>query len=381
MKTFYDEQKRAYRVDTDSPLGDGAEGFVCNIEGMPDKVAKILKDNATDAYLKEASQKISAMSNMFAGLDPDRRAAISSQITWPEITLFDSAGKFCGFIMQKITGHKTLDHAYAESQTLSRRFTFFGKVLIAQNLCIAVNQVHRLRCVVGDFNPRNIMVDVERGTVFLCDADSFHLRAKSIVRGREVQVYLPTKKGRPELEPPELHAYAKAQKASLETLPQPSFNLESDLFALAIHIFQLLMNGTHPYALAINPADRVGSIGSVDVSWVANIREGRYVYSTDPAVAKKVKGYIPPSYAPDFKIFSPPLQKLFERAFVTDASAAKTLARSPGDGKYFTMDNLVRPSAAEWYHALDAFKKHLRTCRKNSSHLYGDHLTACPWCD
>lgn len=379
MEKYFDKQGKSYSVDLDSPLGRGADGYVCNLVGMPDKVAKICKEDATDESLKEAAIKVAVMADTFANFDAKRRSEFSSQITWPEKALYDSSGKYKGFIMQKIVGHQTLDNAYAESQALSRNFTFAEKILIARNLCVAVHLVHSIGCVVGDFNPRNIMVDLKKGTVFLCDADSFHLRVETVVRNRKVREYLPTKKGRPELLPPELQDFASRQKASLDKIPQPSFNRETDLFALAIHIFQLLMSGTHPFALEINPAKLVDSISNIDVSWVANIRNGRYVFSNSPSLKKVRNEYNPPSYAPDYAIIPPALQVMFDRAFVLDSNARKRLAREPGDEKYFSSET-VRPSASEWYFALDYYYKHLVTCDKDKSHRYGDHLTRCPWC-
>ncbi len=383
MTYYWDGRGTRYAVKTEERLGGGGEGTIYPIDGMEGKCAKIFHDNVDAAKLSALSRKICYMQEMFARLDSETKRVMRKQVTWPEVVLLDSKKRFAGYIMPKIVGHETLNCAYLKGQQTQSSFTFAEKVQIAKNLCIAVNLMHeRMHTVVGDFNCANIMHSIREGTVYLVDADSFHIQSHEQIRGRQITGYMPTNVGRPEYLPRELHDYIRTQNASLDTLPQPSFNVESDRFGLAIHIFQLLMNGTHPYGLRVNPAkkSRSYSVSKLDISWAENIRKNRYVYSKSPHLYQIIYQFAPPTFAPSYDVIPDYLQAMFERAFVTSPEQEQTLARTPGDGKY--MSTNVRPSAGEWYQALDRFSRELQTCRANpKEHQYGKHLTACPWCE
>lgn len=383
MAVFWDQYgKKSYMVDVGNILASGGEGDIHTIQGYSRKVAKLLHSDTPAAKMRSLEKKITYMAQMYDHMPPKIRAAVSTQISWPEVALFDASKKFCGYIMQKITDHETLDCAYLESQQTKSNFTFAQKIIIAKNLCVVVNIMHSyLHCVIGDFNSKNIMVSIKKGTVYLVDTDSFHLRYTEEIRGRKVTGYMPTLVGRPEYLPKEMHDFIMSQNAQLDTLPQPSFNQESDLFGLAIHVFQLLMNGTHPYGLRINPANKTPSISvsKTDISWAENIKKSRYVYSKTPNVIKLLGHYLPPKFAPSYDIIPDYLQDLFERAFVIQPADEVILSRKSGDGKYYS-STPVRPTAAEWYHALERFSKNLTVCRNNPKHQYGNHLKSCPWC-
>lgn len=380
MEIFTDQHGKTYQINTASPIAQGGEGIVCSIQGYPNLVAKIF--NADSPALKSNSivNKINYMAKLYDETDDKTRKIIQSQITWIQAVLKDKSGAFKGYIMQKVTGHITLQEAFSTSQNNRSNFTFKDKVQIAKNLCIAVNIMHVLGCVVGDFNAKNILVDIKKGTVYLVDTDSFHMAYDETRRGRTITRYYPTLVGRPEYLPKELHEYVNSQHATLDNVAQPSFNRESDLFALAIHIFQLLMNGTQPFGLKVNPAHRVESVSAVDVSWATNIKLGRYVYSDKPELSRIRQNFIPPDFAPPVEVLSRKLRELFDRAFVVSASDEKKLKRATGDNKYFS-DPPVRPSAEEWYKALEAFEKSLVECKRASGHYYGNHLSSCPWCN
>lgn len=382
MALFVDQKGKKYTINTGNVIASGGEGDICSVQGMPSKVAKLFRIDTPAQKIKILENKITYMTQFYDHMSPKMRDIVSSQITWPEAKLMDSSGKFRGYIMQKISMHETLDCAYLESQKTQSNFSFSEKICIAKNLCIAVNIMHSaLHCVVGDFNAKNIMVNVKTGTVYLVDADSFHLRYTEEIRGRKVTGYMPALVGRPEYLPKELHDYITNQNAQLDTLPQPSFNRESDLFGLAIHIFQLLMNGTHPYGLRINPANKTPSISvsKVDITWAENIKRERYVYSKTPSVIKRILHYLPPTFAPPYEIIPDYLQALFEKAFVIKPENQIQLSRKSGDGKYYS-DISIRPSASEWYYALNRFSNELKVCSVNPRHQYGKHLNKCPWC-
>ena len=137
---------------------------------------------------------------------------------------------------------------------------------------------------------------------------------------------------------------------TLDKLPLPTFTVESDLFALAEHIFALLMNGCHPFACA-------SSNPNVFPQPVDNIRNGF------TPVFQKQSGLTIPAYAPEISILPKNIQQYFFRAFVDGNKNPK-----------------ARPTAEEWYTVLREMKNHLCLCSRNSRHIFSDHLSSCPWC-
>ena len=57
------------------------------------------------------------------------------------------------------------------------------------------------------------------------------------------------------------------------------------------------------------------------------------------------------------------IQKLFRHAFVASHSTPS-----------------LRPSAEEWYNALEQLEGNLKTCLKNTQHIYYYGAKECPWC-
>jgi hypothetical protein len=135
--------------------------------------------------------------------------------------------------------------------------------------------------------------------------------------------------------------------------PLPTFTKESDNFALAIHVFRLLMNGFNPY-IGINDSVRVSQASPA----MGNEAVKRDEYCFKPG-KKPYSVAIPPLTAMPEEI-----RKLFTRAFIAG-----------------TKDPRKRPNAAEWHKALENYKNTLKTCNCDPYHQYGKHLTACPWCE
>ena len=386
MPVLTDQHGKKYSITDSDRFAGGGEGALYHIPGNKDLVIKLYHDTTPSEDLKRFEKKIEALTDYYDGRSPQTQKIIYDQIAWPISFLRDSYGNFRGFTMRNLSGCEELCNVYANNQSRYSKsdFSFAEKIHVAKNLCIAVNVMHdHLRFVVGDFNAKNFMVDYKKGYVYLIDADSFHLRYYENIRGRRMERYLPALVCRPEYLPPEMHQYISDQKVKISELPQPSFNLESDLFGLAIHIFQLLMNGTHPYGVKANPAHRTHSFSpsKADIGWAEGIKYNRYVYSKNPQILKLIFHYLPPDDAPPYSLLPDYLQQMFERAFViTDPTSKAQLARQAGDRKYFS-DHPVRPTAAEWYGALDRFAHEQIRCKKNPRHEYGIHLRSCPWCE
>jgi len=155
-------------------------------------------------------------------------------IAWPIDLLITNQRQGVGFLMPRISGLHTLFSIYnpQSRQKTCPRFTYKYLVRVARNLATAVSALHAASCVIGDINESNTMVSSD-ALITLVDTDSCQIRnplTNEIFR-------CPVGKG--EFTPPELQG-----ETFREHFRQPAH----DLFGLAVLIFQLLMEGIHPFA-------------------------------------------------------------------------------------------------------------------------------------
>ncbi|MGH7225803.1 MAG: hypothetical protein ACRELF_21500, partial [Gemmataceae bacterium] len=140
--------------------------------------------------------------------------------------------------------------------------------------------------------------------------------------------------------PPELQGVAFAE---VDRLPQ------HDDFALAVLVFQLLMQGIHPFA---------GSCAGEPDSIAARIAAGHWPYTW-----MRSSPVQPSPHAPPWFTLPPSVQDLLRRCF-EDAHAEPDL----------------RPTAEQWRQALEQAEQELTTCALEPQHLYHRGLDRCPWC-
>lgn len=333
-----------YYTIIEPALGKGGEGSVYKISEKPDYVLKVFIDkNRTETRHRK----------LLAMLNTPLSISAMSQVTWPVDVVYDN-GRFVGYVMPETKNNEDLNVMYSDKYICPLN----EKITIAKNLCAAVNSIHEVGQVCGDLNPKNIAVDPRTGNVTLVDTDSYDIKDKN--KGTEYRCEV----GLPEYIAKELQEKLNQNKGDdLRTLPLPTFTRETDLFALAVHIFALLMNGCHPFACAVdNSADNIKQLSYSQPSIAApqpieNIRNGFF-----PFYMKK-QHITTPLYAPSFEMLPKNIQALFIRAFV--------------DG---SKDPHKRPSEEEWYNELSVMQQNLKTCPKDGSHLYPSHNKICPWC-
>jgi DNA-binding helix-hairpin-helix protein with protein kinase domain len=149
--------------------------------------------------------------------------------------LFNEAGQFIGFTMAAAKAgsdelcaftHKTRRLRHHPQTT---RRTFY---CIAINLCRALESVHELGHVVGDFNPNNIMCR-ENGAVTLIDTDSFNIQKKASYAVYPCEVAM--------------NDYL-APEIQNKNRREITWRKEHDYFALAVHLFQILLENRHPFS-------------------------------------------------------------------------------------------------------------------------------------
>jgi DNA-binding helix-hairpin-helix protein with protein kinase domain len=133
-----------------------------------------------------------------------------------------------------------------------------------------------------------------------------------------------------------------------------TFTQDTDKFALAIHIFKLLMNGFTPF----NGIKEV-----VGAASQASPGQGSEAVKRDSYCFKS--GNKPMAVAvPPLAALPPAVGDLFTRAFIQGR-------KNPP----------VRPSATEWDAALAQYESSLKTCGANGNHQYYHALNSCPWCE
>ena len=335
---------RTYQLEA-KPFSSGGEGDVYRIVGQNDLVAKIYH---LDRRTKELEQKVTRMAN-----NPPAESVLN-QVAWPLDVLYSMEGAFYGFVMPKLRITAELSQVYVYPPKTS--ITFKQKLILAENICVVIHAVHEAGYVFGDFNPRNIGIDMQTGMVAFLDTDSYHIVVdKNANQAYRCNVCAPGYCA-PELlqkcadhiaEHPEDSAQAYAKT------PLDTFTKETDNFALAIHVFRLLMNGFTPYGgIKETESASVGSPGVGDSA----VKRDSYSFK---------KGNKPQSAAvPPITIHPKYIQKLFTRAFVEGRN-------KPGK----------RPTAAEWHKALAQYENELIQCKKHPTHYYLRNLKACPWCE
>ncbi len=310
-------------------IGAGGEARIYALRYDTSSVAKIYHE-PTD----EKAQKLLVMLSN-PPYDPMASAGHTS-IAWPK-DLLSNNGKIIGFLMPRVVGMKPIINFYnpGSRRKLSPLFNYLYLHRTARNLASAFRALHESGYVIGDVNESNILVS-ETSLVTLVDTDSFQVHDPYSGKTYRCPV------GRPEFTPPELQS---------EYFREIDRKPEHDLFGLAVIIFMLLMEGTHPFAGIYRESGEPPLYGE-------RILSGHFTYS----IKRKVP-YRPAKSAPPFEIVDPMLTQLFVRCFEDGHS-----------------DPSARPSAQEWQNALQNSEQNLVTCSVNEQHKYGNHLKKCPWC-
>jgi hypothetical protein len=312
----------------------GGEGTVWEVDGHPDLAAKIYHPGrGTTEMFRKLTTMLAA-----APADPTIATRRHRSIAWPTEILFADPGRrtFAGFVMPRLD-RSTFREAHGYYDTVDRVGRFGGAYtwrhlfIAAHNLTSAVAAVHEQGHRVGDLRETNILV-APNSLVSLIDCDSFEIHGNGGV--------FYTRVGSGEYLPPELHSVDLASGID---------RYHSDLFALAVLIFRLLMLGSHPYQARGAAIEDAPSIE-------AKIIRGLFPH-------KKGSRLAPPDFAPPFSVLQPRIRALFLRAF--------------GEGHG---NPELRPSANEWFQALSDAGPRLKACRSNEHHWFGHHLWRCPWC-
>jgi DNA-binding helix-hairpin-helix protein with protein kinase domain len=311
-------------------LGRGGEASIYAVPGRTDLAAKIYH-NPTE----EQAGKLAAMLAAPPVAPPSRGHHVA--VAWPIGRLLEPTdeNRVIGYLMPRIEDAHLIWEVYNPGvrRAICPQFHHGSLLRTARNLAAVVRGLHECGYVVGDLNESNVLVTAQ-GLVTLIDADSFQAPGRDRLYRCRV--------GRPDYTPPELQG---ASFADVDRFPG------HDAFALAVLIFQLLMQGVHPFAGTSAEDGEPDSIA-------ARIAAGSWPYAWGET------GPIQPSpHAPPWFVLPPTVQELMRRCF-EDAHAEPD----------------PRPSAAQWQHALEEAEHELTTCPSNGQHVYHRGLDSCPWC-
>lgn len=290
-------------IDEQDMLGQGAFAKVYRIKtnGFRQKAAKIYTARRPDMKLRIAAMLSAPPENSFMRIG----AFDIPQFAWPIDALLDAKGELAGYLMPEIerASAVNLDRYYDRGLSAelghSHETALTYRLEIACNLTAAVAELHKLGHYVVDFKPQNIKVFKRTHLVCLLDCDGFSINASTarFAAGGYSSEYIC----------PEAIRSAAAPEMLGEA---------QDRYGLAVLLFQLLNNGTHPYqgivALGVADADTNDKKAAA----------GLYPYglAANPRISPRPQSV--------HRTWHDDTRRLFDRAFMGEGSN--------------------RPSAAEW---------------------------------
>jgi DNA-binding helix-hairpin-helix protein with protein kinase domain len=333
LKILRASNQQLLSLGSATTLGMGGEARIFAPLGTPGLAAKV--------YHRPTPDRSAKLSAMLANppMEPILRPGHVS-IAWPSELLLapDGSGTVLGFLMPRVQGMTPIIDFYHPKTRRTRHPLFHYQYLLrtARNLAACVAALHARGYVIGDLNESNILVG-ETALMTLVDTDSFQVPVpggKALFRCRV---------GKPEFTPPELQS---VQFAWVDRKP------EHDLFGLAVVIYQILMEGIHPFGGRFLGRGEPPSL------------EARIAAGWFPCAPGLDCPLRPMPTAPSFEILHPQVRELFARCFVEGFR-----------------DPARRPDAQTWQAALMGAEDSLATCKVNEQHRFGNHLAACPWCE
>ena len=315
-------------------LGAGREGEVHQVTNRPGKAVKLISPANPDAAATAAKLEIMVKN------PPPATATRAYRIAWPTalVARETPGGPTTGYLMpvldpavyRPVGAYFNPARRRGLTDQRKRGYSYLNLLAIARNLAGAVAALHRHHVVIGDLNSRNVLA-TDRGRVAIIDADSFQITDQASGLTHRGLV------GTPEYTPPRLQGRDFADVDRTQ---------QDDLFALAIMLYQLLVQGSHPHA-----GTQPQTASPEDANIAGRIALGRFAHdtsSTGEAAATANTGLI-------WKDL--PLKKQFKAAF---------------------QERRPRTSAQAWIQAISEIAARARPCPIDPLHW---HFTRrCTWC-
>ena len=315
-------------------VGAGREGSVHPVTGKPKLAAKLI--GTQNPNPDETRVKLKLM----VGSPPPRTTTREYLIAWPTtlVTIGRSKGTTAGYLMTMLdpTVYRQIGSYFnpARRRTLGKRrgrgYTYLNLLAMARNLAAAVAHLHDHGAVLGDINSRNVLAN-DRGRIAIIDTDSFQVTNPATGDTSRCLV------GTPEYTPPRMQGM---EFSSLDR------TRDDDLFALAVMLYQLLIQGAHPYA-----GTQSEKAGPDAANIASRIAQGRFAHEAG-------EQHGPAATLNNTIIWNDlPLKKHFKTAF---------------------QSSKPRTSARTWARAITHAANGARKCASNPLHW---HFTRrCTWC-
>lgn len=331
MSDAYRLYRSGARLALGEPIADSGEATIHRLEDAPGRLAKLYHADVLDARRIEKIAALLAAPPTDPSLGGRHRA-----FAWPEDAVVDGTGLAVGVVIPEVPGARSLTALAAPKLRRRKAGEIDWRFLhaLAANLAHTLDRLHEQGFVVGDLQPDNVLVD-DRALVTLIDCDSWQIPDP---RAADAPPFLCTV-GTEGFTAPELIG-----KRFARTLRTP----ESDRFALAVLIFQLLL-GRHPFA-----GEWIG--GGEPPTRDALIKAGDWPHRHGATM-------IPPKGATPLEALDPRLAALFRRSFEKGVA-----------------DPAARPDGGAWQEALCLALAELESCEVQSSHAYLPDQGPCPWC-
>lgn len=234
----YDSNGKAQALG--SLIGKGGQGEVFALASDPRILVKLFHDRSDRQALEKKVQ-----------LQVTERDLIQNrQLAWPQISVYDAQHQWQGYAMRRGEGKPLSRLAHAKLyQTHFPTLNRSHIVTLLLDLVQVIQELHSRHICLGDINLDNVLYDSATHNITVIDNDSFQLERNGQLFACPV--------GKAEMTPPE--HLGKDFKSLRRTQ-------ESDLFSLAILMFQCLMLGRHPY-------DNIGGGNPVE-----NLQSGNFPY-------------------------------------------------------------------------------------------------------
>ena len=292
-------------LSTGKLIGAGGEGAVYEDRSDPAMVIKVLHpQHATP----ERAAKLEAMRS-----NPPQDA---QEFSWPNMVETGSGG--LRYRMPKASGRAGTAYRFISAnerrQLPQRQQRYEYRANIGVRIAEAFRRLHAIHVRIGDVNPSNILVS-EDGSVMLIDCDSFQ------IPGPPGHQPYPCVVGSPEYTAPEIDDFRRQFRSQ-----------DSDNFALAVLLYQLLSNGSHPYqGIDASPGEAVSNIRE-------RIKDHRFAHQP------RGGGWRPtPGQVRSWRALPEPVRNAFRQAFSPGAS---DIGRPTADAWASILEQNPEPVAA-----------------------------------
>ncbi|WP_427920276.1 hypothetical protein [Streptomyces sp. cg40] len=312
------------------PLKGGGQAAVFPVEGDDTIVVKLYRDRPGP----DLERRLARMLTMSPLAARPTDANQPPELAWPTAIARGPDDTFLGYAMRRFgePQHVQLVGLFTRAQRLRLfpdRADWRFLLGVSWNLAFMTARMHYDGLVIGDFSSSNVVVDANGFVTFLdCDSIAF--------TDPVTAEHFPCLMHTTDYSSPERQSGAAATP-------------ESDNFALAVLIYQLLTAGNHPFGGV--PHD------STSESTVKDNIAASVSYVVRPEAVVIPRGTVDPSVLP------PGLLTLAHTAF--------------GPGVHAPA---ARPTPEVWLRALDQERSRVQACPTRPLHTYGSHLPTCPWC-